>query len=274
MKKAMTVGLLSTGLLTAGTFAPVRLMLMDAGSADAKAFTTEYTQTITTQGEMSIDIVREARIRWRLEAAKGAGDSVRATVRFDSLRGSVSSPHGRQVLDLRTMRGTGMPIVWSRSGGPPRIDGAPPAADFGEMMGEPMPMPHFVTHAFPTLSAKGVQPGDRWEASFTRVAMDANTETRRPITMRYRLMDVEKQNGADVARIEVTWHGDAPAGTDTREAGAVDGKGFVRIGVVDGVVREVDIEETTSGTARFAPGPFRYRQTTRVRIASAGRQQP
>jgi hypothetical protein len=273
MTKAMAVGLLSTGLLAA-TFAPVRLTLMDAGAANRAAFTTEYTQTITTQGEMSVDIVREARIRWHVEAAKGEGDSVRATVRFDSLRASVSSPHGRQVLDLRTMRGAAMPIVWSKAGGSPRVEGAAPAADFGDMMGAPMPMPHFVMHAFPTLSAKAVQPGDRWEASLTRVAMDGITETRRPITARYRLVDITKASGADVARVEVTWHGDVPAGTNARDAGAVDGKGFVRIGVTDGVIREVDVEETTSGTAQFAPGPFPYLQTTRVRIAPATRQRP
>lgn len=273
MAMVKAVALLGLGVGSGLAVAPVSLRLMSAADAEAKVFTAEYTQTLALEGEQRVDIVRDLRLRWHLEGAAAAGDSVRATARFDSARGSVSSPHGRQIIDLRKLRGAAMPIAWAPSGGPPRVEGAPPAADFGEMMGAPMPVSHIVAHAFPAMPGRPVQAGDRWERTWTREAMDGVTGTRGQVTGRFRLARIEKVGGRDIARIEVTWHGDspaAPAGGQSKPPGPVDGRGTILIGVVDGVVRDVSFEETTTGSALFGPGAVGYRQTVSVRVTGGG----
>jgi hypothetical protein len=254
---------------------PVRLTLTQASDVAGHAYAAEMVQSITfalptgtQRGE------REYRIRFTFaDAQPAAADSVDVTARLDSVRAIMSSPHGRQVVDTRTLLGRTFPLRYARSGGAPSYTASPPAADFG-MFGGAFPVSIMVDFLFPRMPDQPVQVGDGWERVHVRRQVDGGSVlTEGNITSRYKLAGYENHDGVRLARLEVASSGDIGevGAQGSGSTGRLESTGFILLGTLDGSVREASMEESVTISMATGSAHGTRRQTTNYRITSIGR---
>jgi hypothetical protein len=242
---------------------PVKLQLMDAPAAAGQRFAGEWTQTVVIEREPEdVQMDRELRAGFRIEQADAAGEnSVNAVLAFDSVRAAVSTPHGRQVFDMRGALHASYRLSYSRSGGPPAYLDASP-----EQNGAPSVQP-LLDVVFPAMPSQPVQEGDSWEHEWMRTRTDGMSVTERPVTTRYTLKEFEALDGETVARIDLVSSGGPEANpADSTRPGTMEAQGTLLLDIGSGIVRSVTLEETVTGAAVFPGGISPYRQTTRYRL--------
>jgi hypothetical protein len=243
---------------------PVTLQLMDAPAAAGQRFAGEWTQTVVIEREPEdVRMDRELRASLRIEQADAAGEnSVNAVLSFDSIRAAVSTPHGRQVFDMREVLHASYRLSYSRSGGAPAYLDASP-----ERNGAP-PVHPLLDVVFPAMPSQPVQQGDSWEHEWMRTRTDGMSVTERSVTTRYTLKEFEALDGETIARIELVSSGGPETNpADSTRPGTMEAQGTLLLDVASGVVRSVTVEETVTGAALFPGGIAPYRQTTRYRLA-------
>jgi hypothetical protein len=130
------------------------------------------------------------------------------------------------------------------------------------MFGGPFPVSIMIDLAFPPMPEQSVQVGDSWERVHARNQVDVGaTPTAGNITSHYTLAGFERNDGVWLARLDVASNGDLTGGTDS--IGKLEATGFILLGVDDGIVREVSLQESVTADAK--------RQTTNFRITSVVR---
>jgi len=248
------------------------LRLMDAAAAAGRAYTGEMQQSTTierTEGDIQME--RDLRFRFRVIEGKAEGtDRVNIVLALDSLRAALSTPHGRQVYDTRTMA-RAVALAYGRTGGRPDYSASPEAEDFTRALSGPPPLSLVLDRMFPVLPDSAVRVGDTWDRAWTETGVEAMTVATRRVRAQFRLAGIAEQDGARIAHIEIVVRKtpDERAPADTA-AGTLEARGAVVMGADDGVVREADYEEVITGSGMFPGGRTPFRQTTRYRIAQAG----
>ena len=257
-------------LLSIGSTAPLaaqrdvsRLALPAPAQIEGRTYVAEMTQSIDIEAQKERhNVERQSRIRFTFRDARAeAGERVAVSVAVDSLRAAANTPHGRQVVDTRRSIGTAFDLVYARHGGPATYPGSVPELDFGAMGGR-LYVSTLIDLAMPALPDRPVRVGDSWERRWIRRQVVGKTVTERPVTSRSTLDRLETRNGVRLARVEVTTRGTAG---DPFEA-----TGHVLIGVSDGVVHEVLVTESMSGSWNFNGAELPLRQTTTLRLALTG----
>jgi len=276
MRNLTTLGLLCLAIACArAPEGPVQLMLMQPSDAAGLAYSAEMLQSIVFESPSGVlNAEREYQIRFQFDDAQArGGDSVSVSARLDSVRAIMVSPHGRQVVDTRILHGKTFAFTYARIGGAPTYPSAPPAADFG-MFGGAFPVSIMVDFLFPPMPDQPVQVGDAWERVHVRRQVDGGaTPTEGSITSRYTFAGFEKRAGAWLARLEVAGSGalvgaDAHSETATDGAGTLEATGFILLGVADGIVREVSLQESVTAPATMGGSPGTRRQTTSFHITA------
>jgi hypothetical protein len=220
-----------------------------------------------------VNVDRELRLRFHVaESRPGAGDQITVLLAIDSMRSAMSTPHGRQVYDTRRQTAATYTLSYSRQGGRPDYSASPAAEDFASVMGGPPPISLVLDRMFPPLPDSAIAVGAAWERSWTERGLEAMSVATRRVHGRFTLVRVEERDGARLARIEVrtTRAADAHAAADSTDTGALESTGTILLGVEDGVVREVTIEERVTGSGMFPGGLAPFRQTTRYRLTRVG----
>jgi hypothetical protein len=248
---------------------PVKLQLMDAPAAAGLRFAGEWTQTVVIEREPEdIRMDRELRAGFRIEQAHAAENKINAVLAFDSIRAAVSTPHGRQVVDMREPLNASYRLSYSRLGGAPAYLDASPARQ-----GAPSVYP-LLDVVFPAMPSQPVEEGDSWTHEWIRTQTDGVSVTERPVTTRYTLTGFEALDGETVARIDLMSSGGPEASpADSTRPGTMGARGTLLLDVASGIVRSVTLEETVTGAGVFPGGIAPYRQTTRyhlVRQANGG----
>lgn len=205
------------------------------------------------------EIRRELRLRVRAAAERPQGGNRQVALRIDSIRASATTPHARELVDTRRHRGARGAVRYDAAGGPPIVEGAP-TVDFASVGGE-LPLASLLALVVAPVPGAAVRVGRTVEQRWPRRSIDGNTPSDRPVTARLTLRAVEGRGADRVARVDIATR--APA---TADAGAIEGRGTALVEVATGVLRELSLDETTSGTYRFGDG-LPYRQTTTIRIA-------
>jgi hypothetical protein len=164
------------------------------------------------------------------------------------------------------MFGATVDLSYARTGGGAAYGGSVPAIDFATFGGS-LPLSALLDYLFQPLPDRAVSAGDRWEHTWVRKQVDGGAVTTRNVVSRFTVASLERQGAGTVARVNVE--------TRSSDAGGASGdafqsSGFFLIGVQDGLVREVSIEDTTSGPWDFGGEPLSYKQTSRVHVLGAG----
>jgi hypothetical protein len=244
--------------------------MMQPATASGVSYASELTQSVTWHSALrELQGERTYRIGFTITTAAPAGDSIRATARVDSMRAVMDSPHGRQVIDTRRMVGNTFALTYAQRGGPANYSDVP-VADFG-MLGGAFPASTLIDYAFPAMPDHAVKTGDSWQHTWTRRQVDATSGTLAQITTLYTLLAFEKLDGAVVARVQVSSKGELSADTSAgapawEKPGSVQSNGYVLIGVDDGVVREVALEEAVKGFAAMGKPQTQYDQTAKIHV--------
>ena len=247
-------------LSTAGAQGAVAIPRPDAARLDGRDFRVELRHDVGIESpEGRRDIGRELRLRVRALAEPAQGAGRRVALRVDSIRASATTPHARELVDTRRHRGTRVVVGYDAGGGAPTVEGAP-TVDFASVGGE-LPLASLLALVVAPVPGGALRVGESVERSWPRESIDGNTASDRPATARLTLRAVEGRGAGRVARIEIVMRAAA-----TADAGAIEGRGTALVEVATGVLRELSLEETTSGTYRFGDG-LPYRQTTTIRIA-------
>lgn len=237
---------------------PLRLSRADGPALDGAAYSLSFLQDVAIETGADTHIMRESRLRFRFVSGSSAdGGRASAALTFDSARAAVTSPHGREVRDARPLVGTSTRLSWNRTTGDPEWQAPVPEIDYGDFGGT-MPVSVLIDQALPAMSADAVGPGGSWEAESQRRRIDGNTWTIESVVTRYTLEDVERVNGAAVARVAFTMR--RPSSRTLEASGS-----FV-IGVDDGVVRTLELEERVPGTWSFGGEALPFVQTTTLRL--------
>jgi hypothetical protein len=250
---------------------------MAAAKAEGRSFRGNLQQTIevdlpgaaNAHGSSENTLQREVYVRFHFDRARaGSGDSTIVPAILDSLIAVMSSPHGRQVVDTRPLYGARFTLTYALAGGPPAWSAAPPAADFGDMMGGAFPVSALVDHAFLPLPDKAVATRGSWERQWTRRQVDGNVPTESRVNSRFTLGRTEQREGVRVARVTVTSQGQLTlaGGGAWPRAGQVEATGWILVGVEDGIVREVSLEETATGWVAMGDQQLPFRQKATIRL--------
>jgi hypothetical protein len=219
-----------------GTAPPLRAAAPDA--LRGRSYGVTFSQVVAFQGDYhGAEMTRSAQFRVTLSPAAGARGAL--VVRVDSARGSASNPHAREVLDLRPMMGTSLQATYADSGRPVTWSERGPTVSFGEIGGA-IPLTALLDPIFPALPNRAVRASDTWERTWSTFAIVGQKEVQLTVRTRYQVERVETVDRAQVVRVRFT---------STPIGGAVAGAtstGTMLVGV-DGVLRELRIEETHNG---------------------------
>ena len=276
MRRALFVLVGFTAACGAAPNGPVSLGIMQPDNARGATYTVMLTQSVVWHSVLSdLKGERTYRLRFRItDATAASGDSVRATATLDSVRAVMDSPHGRQVVDTRRMVGNTFGFVYARAGGPARYDSTAPSVDYS-MLGGKFPATVLIDYAFPPVPDHPVKPGDVWEHSWTRRQLDATSHTEARVTSRYTLLGFEKLAGTRVARVRVKSSGALGAeagGPAWSKPGSIEANGYLLLGLSDGRVYELSLQETAQGFTHMGSSETPFSQNATIHLQLAGNQ--
>jgi hypothetical protein len=241
---------------------PVRLSIADANAIAGRAYTLTFSQDAALEAGADTHLMRDARFRFRFGAGERISEQRSSSlVVFDSARAAVTSPHGREVIDARPLMGRSVPVTWAHSGGPAEWEPGVAIVDFGDF-GTPQPVSALIDYVFPALDARAVRTGDSWERGWQRRMIDGNRWTETDVITRLKLDRLESHGGVTLARI--TFRTDAVGDRGPSASGSIV------LGVEDGVVREVVLEDLSSGEWSFGEDRVAFEQTTTLRLTLDG----
>ena len=253
---------LLVALSTAGAQGAVAIPRPDVARLDGRDYRIELRHDVGVESpDGRREIGRELRLRVRAVAEPVPAGAGRVALRIDSIRASATTPHARELVDTRRHRGARVALRYDAGGGAPTVEGAP-TVDFASVGGE-LPLASLLALVVAPVPGGALRVGHAVDRSWPRQSIDGNTASDRPVTARLTLRAVEGRGAGRVARIEILTRAAA-----TADAGAIEGRGTALVEVATGVLRELSLDETTSGTYRFGDG-LPYRQTTTIRIALA-----
>lgn len=247
---------------TSGQNRSVKLSIADGTTLEGRAYTLTLEQDAALETGADTHLLRDARFRFHFaDGERSTGERSAGAVVFDSARAAVTSPHGREVIDARQLRGRSAPLTWSHAGGPAEWAAGDPVVDFGDF-GAPQPVSALIDYGFPPLDTRTVRSGDSWERTWHRRMIDGNRWTETGVTTRLTLERLEQHGDVTLARITFR--------TNATESGGPSANGSIVIGVEDGVVREVILEDIASGEWSFGDEGVPFTQTTTLRLALDG----
>jgi len=236
----------------------VKLSIADGISLEGRAYTLTLVQDAALETGADTHLVRDARFRFHFaDGERSTGERSAGAVVFDSARAAVTSPHGREVIDARPLMGRSAPLTWAREGGPAEWSAGGPVVDFGDF-GAPQPVSALIDYGFPPLDTRAVRSGDSWERTWQRRMIDGNRWTETAVTTRLTLDRIDRHGDVTLARITFR--------TNATGSGGPSANGSIVIGVEDGVVREVILEDVASGEWSFGEEGVPFRQTTTLRL--------
>jgi hypothetical protein len=249
-------------LSTAGAQGAVAIPRPDAARLDGRDYHIELRHDVGVESpEGRREIGRALRLRVRALAEPVQGGTRQVALRIDSIRASATTPHARELVDTRRHRGARVVVRVAAADGASTVQGAP-TVDFASVGGE-LPLASLLALVVAPVPGGALRVGQAVERAWPRQSIDGNTASDRPVTARLTLRAVAGRGADRVARIEI-----ATRAAATADAGAIEGRGMALVEVATGVLRELSLDETTSGTYRFGDG-LPYRQATTVRIARA-----
>jgi hypothetical protein len=255
---AALVVLFAFGDTANGQTAPSRLTLAEGPSLSGAAYSLILTQDAAIADSDS-HIVREARLRFRFTDGERIDDlRSRVALVFDSARGAVSSPHGREVVDARRLIGPALRLEYGHAGGAPEWAGQVPSIDFG-MFGGTFPVSALIDFAFPQVG-RALREGEQWEATAARRSIEGNVWIEESVLVRWTLDRIE--TGPNGRRAHVTFTMRRP---DER---ALEAAGSFVVDASTGLLLELSYEETVPGTWSFGGEDLPFVQTTRLRIVA------
>lgn len=209
-----------------------------------KGYGVEFTQTMAFQGERAGNAIgRETRLRVTFDAGQRRGNTNEAVVRVDTARGSLSTPHNREVLDLRNLQNTRFTITYGDSGAPATWPATPAGLAFGD--GSEIPFATLLGQLIPALPMRAARTGDTWERSWTRRSMNGQERAQHAVTTRYTLEAITQSAGTRVARVRFVTTSGAGAPPVFKSGGTM------LVGADDGVLRELTLEESSTGNWDF-----------------------
>lgn len=235
-----------------------------------RSYGVAFLQTMALQGEsQGMSIVRDARLRVTFGAGRRRGALNEVALVVDSARGSTTNPHAREVLDLRSLRGSQVVVTYGDSGAtwPTPV----PDLSFGDY--GKLPLSSVLDPLFPALPARAMAAGATWERSYTRRSLHGADAVTHPITVRYTLQRYDVVRGTRLARITFDVVADPSSPTGFKSSGAM------LVGAGDGLLHELTVEETASGIWLFQGNEFPFIQTNALRYflhggAAAAASQP
>jgi hypothetical protein len=252
---------LATAASLSAQAAPARLQLPAAARLDGQQYALEMKQDVGIDYHGSPHTAsRAVRFQFGFSGSRAEAERVTSSLRIDSLRMFLGTPHGDQPELTHGLQGSSLSLTYRRDGREVTYAEPTPLIDFAEMGGA-LPLAALIEQVFPALSTSPVRVGESWEHWWVRQQVDGAAVTGRRVASRFTLAALETQAGKAVARIEVSTRADALPGD---RGGAITANGFVRIRVEDGVVLEVSSEETVSGIWLFETERLPFQQTTRL----------
>jgi hypothetical protein len=255
---AALVVLFAFGDTADGQNAPSRLTLAEGPAMSGAAYTLVLTQDAVIAGG-GAHIVREARLRLRFTDGERL-DAVRSRVVlvFDSARGSVSTPHGREVVDARRLVGPALRLEYDHAGGTPEWAGPVPSIDFGAFGGT-FPVSALIDFAFPQVG-RPLRQGEAWESTATRRTSEGNVWIEESVLVRWTLDRIEAGRNGNRAHVTFTLR--------RPDARTLEAAGFFVVDVRTGLLLDLSYEETVPGTWRFGGEDAPFVQTTTLRIVA------
>ena len=255
-----------SGDAEAGVEAPLDLRF--AASSEPYTLVAEYEQDIAWG---TSEVLRRYGARYTFIVIGDGDGGLPASVRLDSLRVGMSSPHGRQVFDTRYLAGSEFKVTIPERGGTPAYESEPVFEMAGMLEGQ-VEISRLMNYGFPELPDRRVNVGDSWTTSTSRPQVEAYLTMPAELTTEYRFAGWETVEGVECVKIEARLAGEMTAravlqhGQQADYTGSLQGQATWFFDPAAGVLMRMSGVESSDGLLTTGEKETPIKQETRIEI--------